>query len=51
MKRIIVALACLTSFASAASAYDCPSRTSAASCADGYVWDADKGACVEQVLG
>ncbi|WP_417247726.1 hypothetical protein [Celeribacter sp.] len=49
MKRIILAIALLTPLS--AFAMGCDRTHEAASCAEGFVWDTEAGACVKQVIG
>ena len=44
-------LFCLTILGSAAAAQDACSHAQTTSCAEGFVWDAEKGACVAPVTG
>lgn len=50
MKRILLALALITPLS--ATAMGCNSSShEAASCTDGFVWDAEAGTCVKQIIG
>ncbi|GAA3872743.1 hypothetical protein [Celeribacter arenosi] len=51
IRKLVLLFALIAPFGAPALAEGCSHEQRAASCADGLVWNAEKGMCTEQVMG